>query len=375
MEFTAANTTLPKLEFQRYQELAALYSGFMIFRDGLRVLPYGREDNDFFEIESRRSKNAGREFWNHRQMFGRLAITRDDNPNLKDKAGREGLLDNRAAKTLKEIVSNILRQSARLYFGSDSEDRNELLPQIRASNKAEKASEARNKLRQRQRKEFRSKLTTYVKEVPALARQMEDFAQQLSLKNESEIGAAQQQLEEFRERLADYRLSGAPKNLGPLEEMFVDYKESMQAAAGLVTAIGEEIDREIERISPAEPRLLLERQLQRHAAQIHHRVQSWKRSIDLLQRGEAQRIRDLVAQRNKAYHAEATPVLARFDRGELSYTEASRALERTKELMDAENAGLFTPYIGALESLQESIDLEGLAAFGSGRARRSARRA
>ena len=34
----------------------------MIFRDGLRVLPYGRTDNDFFDIESRRSKSAGREF-------------------------------------------------------------------------------------------------------------------------------------------------------------------------------------------------------------------------------------------------------------------------------------------------------------------------
>ena len=93
----------------------------MVFRDGLRVLPYGRTDNDFFDIESRRSRSAGREFWNHRQMFGRLAITRERNPNLKDKAGREGLLDNRAAKTLKAIISNILMQSARRYFGSASE--------------------------------------------------------------------------------------------------------------------------------------------------------------------------------------------------------------------------------------------------------------
>ena len=29
------------MEFERYQELAAKYSGFMIFRDDLRVLPYG----------------------------------------------------------------------------------------------------------------------------------------------------------------------------------------------------------------------------------------------------------------------------------------------------------------------------------------------
>ena len=82
MEFAAggANTTHSEMEFERYQELAAKYSGFMIFRDGLRVLPYGRTDNDFFEIESRRSRSAGREFWNHRQMFGRIGITRGHNP-------------------------------------------------------------------------------------------------------------------------------------------------------------------------------------------------------------------------------------------------------------------------------------------------------
>ncbi len=133
MEFVSSNTTLPKLEFQRYRELAERYSGFMVFRDGLRVLPYGRTDNDFFEIESRRSKSAGREFWNHRQMFGRLAITRGANPNLKDKAGREGLLDNRAAKTLKLLVANILMQSARRYFGSASSIRSEVLPQVQDS--------------------------------------------------------------------------------------------------------------------------------------------------------------------------------------------------------------------------------------------------
>lgn len=72
MEFESVNSTHDKQEFQRYKELASKYSGFLMFRDGLRVLPFGRTDNDFFEIDSRRSKNAGREFWNHRQMFGRL---------------------------------------------------------------------------------------------------------------------------------------------------------------------------------------------------------------------------------------------------------------------------------------------------------------
>lgn len=364
MEFIAANSTLPRLEFQKYKELAEKYSGFMIFRDGLRVLPYGREDNDFFEIESRRSKSAGREFWNHRQMFGRLAISRDNNPNLKDKAGREGLLDNRAAKTLKEIVSAILMRSARLYFGSASDIREDMLPQVKASNKAARAADARNKLRQKQRKEFRGKLVTYAKELPALVAQLEDFAQDLRLPDEYAVSAAQDQVERFRERLEGYRLGAAPKNLGSLDEPFTTYRESQRSAGVLLTGVQEQIERAIELISPAKPRALLERQLARHAAQIHARILQWRKTVEALQRSEAQRIRDLVAERNKVFHAEALPLLARFDRSEISYAETSKMLECLKADVDEANEGLFGPYAGALESLRESIDLEGLAAFG-----------
>ena len=364
MEFRRENSTHTQPEFQRFQDLAERYSGFMIFRDGLRVLPYGRTDNDFFEIESRRSKNAGREFWNHRQMFGRLSISRADNPNLKDKAGREGILDNRAAKTLKMLVSNILRQSARRYFGSDSSIREDVLPQVKASNKAERASEARNKLRQRQRKEFRTKLQANSRELPGFLREMENYAQNLAIAGEAEIGEAQQTLEIFKERASDFRLSGAPKALGALEDSYADYRDGLRSANVLLTTISEDIERQIERINPAKPRVLLERQLSRNAAQIHHRIQGWKRTIDTLQKTEFERIRELVTLRNKVFHAEATPILALFDREELTFSEASKRMEQLKERVEEENGDIFIPYTGALESLKESIDLEHLAAFG-----------
>jgi signal transduction histidine kinase len=363
MEFTAVRTTHSQAEFQHFKALAERYSGFMIFRDGLRVLPYGRTDNDFFEIESRRSKNAGREFWNHRQMFGRLSISRATNPNLKDKAGREGLLDNRAAKTLKLVVSQILEQSARRYFGSDSDIRQELLPQIQESNKAKRATEDRNKLRQKQRKEFRGKLQRFSRELPVFVQELEKYAQTLHIGDEGEIAKAQQDLEVFRERTADFRLSGAPKSLGSLEETYTSYRESARAANTLVEAISQELDSQIERIAPKKPRELLERQLSRNAGQIHHRIRVWARAIDELQKAEFKRIRDLVDQRNKHFHSEAEPLLARFDRGDLGFAETSKLMEQMKSRIDSDNADIFVPYIGALESLKESIDLEQLAAF------------
>ena len=364
MEFTAANTTHSQSEFRFYQDLAHKYAGFMVFRDGLRVLPYGRTDNDFFDIESRRSRSAGREFWNHRQMFGRLSITRTHNPNLKDKAGREGLLDNRAAKTLKGIVANILMQSARRYFGSASEIRQELLPQISADNARRRATEARNRLRQRQRREFRLKLRNLSQDLPTFASEVEAYAEELNIETELQLSKAQHSVEAFRERLSDFRLPGAPKNLGSLEDTYGQYRATLRSIQATITETGAEIERKTEEISPTKPDVLLEKQLASLAAQVHRRIRGWSHTLNALQREENQRIRDIVKQRNRAFHAEATPLIHRFETGQLSYAETSKAMTALKQRLDEENRELFISYIAALESLKESIDLEHLATFG-----------
>ena len=58
------------------------------------VLPYGRTDNDFFEIEFRRSKSVGREFWNHRQVVRTHRDRSKSQPEPQGQGGKEGLLDN-----------------------------------------------------------------------------------------------------------------------------------------------------------------------------------------------------------------------------------------------------------------------------------------
>ncbi len=364
MEFRPAYTTHPPAEFRFYQDLAKEYAGFMVFRDGLRVLPYGRTDNDFFDIESRRSRNVGREFWNHRQMFGRLSITRAENPNLKDKAGREGLLDNRAAKTLKALISNILMQSARRYFGSASEIRQDLLPQISADNARRRATEARNRLRQRQRREFRSKLQKLAQELPAFANEVETTAEEMNIETELQLSKAQQLVEELRERLSDFKLPGAPKNLGSLENTYGQYRATLRSVQAAIVEMGEEIERRTEEIAPTKPDILLEKQMASLAAQIHRRIRGWSLTLNTLQREENQRVREIVKQRNKVFHAEATPLIHRFETGQLSYPETSKAMNALKQRLDEENRDLFVSYIVALESLKESIDLEHLATFG-----------
>ncbi len=365
MEFTKLNSTLPAIEYERYEQLAQRYAGFMIFRDGLRVLPYGRTDNDFFEIESRRSKHAGREFWNHRQMFGRIAITRDGNPNLKDKAGREGLLDNRAAKSLKSIVSNLLQLTARRYFGSDSQIRKEALPDIQASNKNKKAAEERAKLRKRQGKQFRTRLRDSAKAVPALQREVGTYAVSMAIRTEDDVVETQKALEAYRDRLADLRVPGAPKDLGPLQDTYLAYRQGFQSVQATLDEMSSTLEREVERINPKDPRDLLVQQAARQGAQVRARIQGWKKNIENLQRAEFDRLGKLIAQRSKEFQTDSEPLIGRFDRGETPYMEASKQLEALRDRHVEDNAQLFAPYVAALENLTESIDLEHLASFGA----------
>ncbi len=120
------------------QEQAKKYSGFMIFRDSLRVLPYGRVDNDFFEIEERRQIRAGRHYWSSRRLFGQILLDQKKNQRLKDKAGREGFVKNQAARELKSLIMSLLLKLADTYFGSESEERKVLLEQL-AKDKKKKA--------------------------------------------------------------------------------------------------------------------------------------------------------------------------------------------------------------------------------------------
>ena len=358
------NTTHPRAEYNRYRDLAGEYSGFMVFRDGLRVLPYGRTDNDFFEIEFRRSKSVGREFWNHRQLFGRIAIGRSRNPNLKDKAGREGLLDNHAAKTFRELVSNVLMQSARLYFGSDSDYRRDLLPEIRKDNRRERAAEARRKLRRRHRTAFRTNLKRVSRELPPFLREVEDYLNSLEISDARQLSGAQQRLEDMRGRLPDFTLPGKPNDLGRLEDTYADYRRRYRAVREAVASLHEQVEQGLEDIEPTNAEKLLADQLSRHDRQLRARLKAWSTSVDDLLKSEYQRFRTQSDKRIREFQLESESLLRRLASRNIRYADATRALTALKEEKERESHDIFVPYIAALESLQDSIDIEHLATFG-----------
>ena len=94
--------------------------GLYIYRNGIRVLPYGNTDYDFLNIEERRNLGAGYYFFSYRRMFGAIELPIDSSRRLIEKAGREGFRENRAYREFRAILENFLVQLAADYFREEA---------------------------------------------------------------------------------------------------------------------------------------------------------------------------------------------------------------------------------------------------------------
>ena len=110
------NSQLPGEDWARIVNKLNRIGGLYIYKDGIRVLPYGNTDYDFLDIEKNRTKSAGYYFFSYRRIFGTIDIDQTRNANLVEKAGREGFRENRAYRQFREILMNFFVQIAADFF-------------------------------------------------------------------------------------------------------------------------------------------------------------------------------------------------------------------------------------------------------------------
>ena len=147
-----------RMPHDRWSQLAVKLDrigGLYIYRNGIRVLPYGNTDFDFLGIEVRRNLSAGYYFFSYRRMFGAIELPIESSNLLVEKAGREGFRDNSAYRTFRAILENFLVQLAADYFRTEAargvqyrQTKSELdrAAKLRAK-QAERARERRSALR------------------------------------------------------------------------------------------------------------------------------------------------------------------------------------------------------------------------------------
>lgn len=102
-----------------------------LYRDQVRVLPYGDPDDDWLRVDMARGTKSARMFLSNDQVVGCVDISQKKNPLLKDKTNREGLIDDgRALEDFINLLQVLLRYFRKILYAKyliDKEKRIEII--------------------------------------------------------------------------------------------------------------------------------------------------------------------------------------------------------------------------------------------------------
>lgn len=77
--------------------------GVSVYRDGIRIFPYGERGDDWLGLDKRRIQNPTK-YIDNNTIIGWIEINQKENKLLIDKTNREGLIENSAYEQFKELV-------------------------------------------------------------------------------------------------------------------------------------------------------------------------------------------------------------------------------------------------------------------------------
>ncbi|MGN6311339.1 MAG: ATP-binding protein [Xanthobacteraceae bacterium] len=358
-EQVSANTTHTEQQFEHLQEQARLFGGLAVYRDDLRVMPYGRPDSDFFRIEERRSLHAGRFFFSYRRAFGRVAISRTANPQLKDKAGREGLVVNRARNELQFLVIDLLKDFALRFFGTDSPIRQEYLEEVVARTKA--ARETTQKVRSGQRTELRKFIKTNEPAVAAARTRVAHLKSKLSdvvrSKRTDEVAVISSEVRNLSRQLQEYKPPAPPRKLGNLEVPFREYRDLFGVATDEMTDLRAEVAKAEAAVGKDEPGDVVRARVKANSDAIASFLDESEKTFVAKFDQLRNEWREAVVGDKRRFTEVAEP----YVKGKTSQTALASVLglvDQRRSEIESELRSKYAALVKALDRLKEGIDLE-----------------
>ena len=98
-----------------------------LYRDRVRVYPYGDAEDDWLNIDVFRGTGKVGDFFSNDQVSGWIDISQKDNPELRDKTNREGLIEKGNAVSdfvgLIQVILSYIRQSPYSRYQQNKRDR------------------------------------------------------------------------------------------------------------------------------------------------------------------------------------------------------------------------------------------------------------
>ncbi len=164
-EGESRHSTIPQGEHARLANKTERLGGLYIYRNGIRVLPYGDTDYDWLDIEFRRTKSAYYYYFSHRKMFGAVEIDANRNHNLLEKAGREGFQENKAYRQFRSILQNFFLQMAADFFRAEGVHSESFDLRKAELSREDKARKRRERQVSERKREFEANLNTFFDEL------------------------------------------------------------------------------------------------------------------------------------------------------------------------------------------------------------------
>lgn len=160
-EGESRHSTIPHEEHARLVNKAEQLGGLYVYRNGIRVLPYGDTEYDWLDIELRRSKSAYYYYFSHRKMFGIVEIDAEKNHQLQEKAGREGFQENKAYRQFRSILQNFFIQMVADFFRNEGVYSNQFSQRKADLSKEDEARKRREKQVLKRKRKFEASLNDF----------------------------------------------------------------------------------------------------------------------------------------------------------------------------------------------------------------------
>lgn len=154
------------------------FGGLYIYKDNIRVLPYGNSDVDFLDIEKNRTKSFSTYFFSYRRMFGAINISSKENFKLIEKAGREGFIENKAYRQFQAILKNFFIQLATDFF-----DKNGKSPHSEFFNQKKNELDIFNQALERREKQVKGKKDKFLKDLDKFFENLQQNKVEITVNN------------------------------------------------------------------------------------------------------------------------------------------------------------------------------------------------
>ena len=158
------------------------WSGVSVYRDGIRILPYGEKGNDWLKLDNRRIQSPSTKIGND-QVIGMVEINQDLNIHLKDKTNREGLIED----LYYEKFTSLILGAVTIFEETLYDDRKRVNP------KKEKSKQ----------EDIDSRIDFVLNEIKDISTVIADKNDEESKKAKAALASIGQDMNEFKQRVTD----------------------------------------------------------------------------------------------------------------------------------------------------------------------------